>query len=59
MFVLFEFSAGETLAVDGAPSVEDVGQDKGDDEGNNAHSREGELARATVGQGERTLRVGQ
>ncbi len=59
MLFLGEFLAGEALLVDGAPGVDDVGQDEGDDERDARHGGEGEVAGTTVGQGERTLEVGR
>ena len=52
MFVVSQFALREALAVDAIPGIDDVGQHEGDDERDEAHGREGELARAAVGQGE-------
>ena len=52
MFVVSQFALREALAVDAIPSIDDVGQHKGDDERDEAHGREGEFARAAVGQRE-------
>ena len=59
MFVVGQLGLREALAVDAVPSIGDVGQHEGNDERHEAHGRERKFARAAVGQGERTLQVGQ
>jgi len=59
VFVVGQLGLREALAVDAVPSIGDVGQHEGDDERHEAHGRERKFARAAVGQGERTLQVGQ
>lgn len=49
---------GELLAVDGAPSIDNVGEDEGDEQGDVEHGAEGELTGAGVLHGERRLQVG-
>ena len=56
-FSLLYFFLRNALAVDGAPGEDDVGEDERDEEGNYRHGTERELATATVGEGERTLKV--
>ena len=56
-FSLLYFFLRDALAVDGAPGEDDVGEDERDEEGNYRHGAERELAAATVGEGERTLKV--
>ena len=56
-FSLFYFLLRDALAVDGAPRIDDVGEHEWDEEGNYRHGAERELATATVGEGERTLKV--
>lgn len=43
-----QFLAGELLAVDGVPGIDDVGEDEGHEEGDVEHGAEGELAAAGV-----------
>ena len=47
----------DALAVDGAPGKDDVGEHERDEEGDYRHGAERELAAATVGESERTLKV--
>ena len=47
-FVVFDFLTVYLLTIDGAPSVEDVGQDKGYQQRDDGHRTQGELAAATV-----------
>ena len=56
-FSLLYFFLRNALAVDGAPGEDDVGEHERDEEGNYRHGAERELAAATVGEGERTLKV--
>ena len=56
-FSLFYFLLRDALAVDGAPGEDDVGEHERDEEGNYRHGAERELAAATVGEGERILKV--
>ena len=56
-FSLLYFFLRDALAVDGAPGKDDVGEHERDEEGNYRHGAERELAAATVGEGERTLKV--
>ncbi len=46
------------LAIDGSPRIDDVGEDKGDEQADPGHGAEGKLAGAGIGQGERRLQVG-
>ena len=56
-FSLFYFLLRDALAVDGALGEDDVGEHERDEEGDYRHGAECELAAATVGEGERTLKV--
>ena len=56
-FSLLYFFLRDALAVDGAPGEDDVGEDERDEERNYRHGAERELAAATVGEGERALKV--
>ena len=56
-FSLLYFFLRDALAVDGAPGEDDVGEHERDEEGNYRHGAERELAAATVGESERTLKV--
>jgi hypothetical protein len=56
-FSLLYFFLRDALAVDGAPGEDDVGEHERDEEGDYRHGAERELAAATVGEGERTLKV--
>ncbi len=52
------FVEGEGVAVDGAPGIDDVCEDEGDEERYVEHSAKGELAGRGVLHGERRLEVG-
>ena len=54
-FVVFDFLTVDLLTIDGAPSVEDVGQDKGYQQRDDGHRTQGELAAATVHDGQAAL----
>ena len=56
-FSLLYFFLRDALAVDGTPGEDDVGEHERDEEGGYRHGAERELAAATVGEGERTLKV--
>ena len=56
-FSLLYFFLRNALAVDGTPGEDDVGEYERDEEGDYRHGAERELAAATVGEGERTLKV--
>ena len=56
-FSLLYFFLRNALAVDGAPGKDDVGEHERDEEGDYRHGAERELAAATVGESERTLKV--
>ena len=56
-FSLLYFFLRDALAVDGTPGEDDVGEHERDEEGDYRHGAERELAAATVGESERTLKV--
>ena len=58
MMAMCKLFLGDFLAVYGAPTVDDVGEDEGHQEGDIEHGAEGELAAAGVLHGERTLEIG-
>ena len=55
---IFQFFRGDGPDVHFPPEVGDVGHHKWDDERNDGHASQGELARRTVLKRERTLQVG-
>ena len=59
MVIGFEFFLGDFFLVDSAPGVDDVGQHERYEQRHPEHGAQGELARAGVNQGERTLQVGR
>ena len=56
-FSLLYLFLRDALAVDGTPGEDDVGEHERDEEGDYRHGAERELAAATVGESERTLKV--
>ena len=57
VLLLAKFLFRQTLFVNHAPSINDIGQDEGDDEWYPWHSSQGEMARTTISQCQRTLQI--
>ena len=59
MVVVTQFLAGNLLALQGTPGVDDVGEHEGDENRDVSHHLEREGTRRAVGYGERALQVGE